>query len=166
MCWRVGWRVVGKQSWEGSCCVCCGNTAELFPYMSMKRDRENRLNVPCDKKLTVYILKTCKLYRKNMYKWIFSQVYFCQENIIGAQWKPSEMIDFRELVHYFLCSWKLYWVVLLAPVVLSELFIRKCLTLTQQQRSCVLDSKEFPSFWTRHWGSGFCHSHSNQAAAD
>lgn len=91
-----------------------------------------------------------------MYKWIFSQVYLW-ENIIGAQWKKSEMIDFRKLVHYFLCSWKLYWVVLLAPVVLSELFIRKCLTLTQQQRSCVLDSKEFPSSKTRHWGSGFFH---------
>ena len=34
-CWRRRWEAVRKRSGGSSCCVCCGNTAELFPYMSM-----------------------------------------------------------------------------------------------------------------------------------
>lgn len=35
-CWQRRWEVVRKPSAESSCSVCCGNSAELFPYMSMR----------------------------------------------------------------------------------------------------------------------------------
>lgn len=42
-CWRRRWEAVRKRSGESSGCVCCGNTVELFPYMSMGEVEERRV---------------------------------------------------------------------------------------------------------------------------